>query len=76
VQYQLSDIHKHRYPQTLLNLFETNYYSYTGDSGVALQNTDYRTELHIYSGETWITGNHQVQHVPTNSYFDSDNLNL
>jgi hypothetical protein len=60
-----------RYPQTLLNLFETNYYSYTGDSGVALQNTDYRTELHIYSGETWITGNHQVQHVPTNSYFDS-----
>jgi hypothetical protein len=43
-----------RYPQTLLNLFETNYYSYTGDSGVALQNTDYRTELHIYSNFIYI----------------------
>lgn len=65
-----------RYPQTLLNLFETNYYSYITDPGIALQTTDYRTELHIYSGETWITGNHQVQHVPTSVYFDASGTQL
>ena len=65
-----------RYPQTLLNLFETNYYSYISDPGIALQTTDHRTELHIYSGETWITGNHQVQHVPTSVYFDAAGTQL
>jgi len=65
-----------RYPQKLLNLFETNYYSYISDPGIALQTTDYRTELHIYSGETWITGNHQVQHVPTSVYFDAAGTQL
>jgi hypothetical protein len=65
-----------RYPQKLLNLFETNYYSYIDDPGIALQNIDYRTELHIYSGETWITGNHQVQHVPTDAYFNAAGTQL
>jgi hypothetical protein len=65
-----------RYPQTLLNLFETNYYSYIPEPGISLQTTDYRTELHIYSGETWITGNHLIQHVPTSTYFNSAGTQL
>jgi hypothetical protein len=65
-----------RYPQTLLNLFETNYYSYISDPLISQQPADYRTELHIYSGETWITGNHLIQHVPTSTYFDSAGTQL
>lgn len=65
-----------RYSQTLLNLFKTNYSSYTAESGISQQLTDYRTELHIYSGETWITGNHRVQHVPDLVYTDSAGTQL
>lgn len=65
-----------RYPQTSLNLFETDYYSYIPDPLISQQPANYRTELHIYSGETWITGNHLIQHVPTSAYFDSAGAQL
>ena len=65
-----------RYPQKLLNLFETDYYSYIPDPLISQQPADHRTELHIYSGETWITGNHLIQHVPTSTYFDASGTQL
>ena len=65
-----------RYPQTLLNLFEFGNLSFIPDPGISSQAINYRTELHIYSGETWITGNHQMLQVPTTGYFNSTGTQL
>lgn len=63
-------INAERYTRKQLNLFNTGYNSWTIESGVATQPDNYKTELHIYSGDVWLTGNHHVQHTTVSSYYD------
>jgi hypothetical protein len=52
-----------RYPLITKELFKLRGYSYVPE--IVQYNNTNRIELHVYSGETWITGNHHTPLVPT-----------
>jgi hypothetical protein len=62
-----------RYPITTKNLFKSAGYSYVPE--ITTNADGSRVELHLYSSDAWLTGNHWTDLEPTTPvYFDSTGL--